>query len=65
MLTKTGLIELIHEINPTADLGWLDEFTPQDLERYLNHLQQTLEPRGSSWTRLGDTTAVVCRKPAA
>ncbi|MAT80796.1 MAG: hypothetical protein CMJ29_04010 [Phycisphaerae bacterium] len=65
MLTKTGLIELIHEINPTADLGWLDEFSPQDLERYLNHLQQTLEPRGSSWTRLGDTTAVVCRKPAA
>ena len=65
MLTKTGLIELIHEINPTADLGWLDEFSPKDLERYLSHLQQTLEPRGSSWTRLGDTTAVVCRKPAA
>ncbi|MEE2907436.1 MAG: hypothetical protein VX527_06335 [Planctomycetota bacterium] len=65
MLTKTGLIDLIHEINPTADLGWLDEFSPEDLERYLDHLQHTLEPRGSSWKRLGDTTAVVSRKPAA
>ncbi|MCH2133565.1 MAG: DUF3605 domain-containing protein [Phycisphaerales bacterium] len=65
MMTKTGLIELIHDINPTADLGWLDEFSPEDLQRYLAHLQHTIEPRGSIWERQGDTTAVVSRRPAA
>ena len=65
MMTKTGLIELIHDINPSADLGWLDEFSPEDLHRYLSHLQHTLEPRGSVWERQGDTTAVVSRRPAA
>jgi hypothetical protein len=64
MLTKKQLIDGITEINPSADLSWLDDFADDELQRYLDHLQLTIEPRGTSWMRTHETTAVVCRNAA-
>ena len=65
MLTKQQLIDGITEINPTADLSWLDDFESVELRRYLDHLQVTIEPRGTIWLRQNETTAIVQRRPAA
>ena len=65
MLSKQQLMDGITEMNPTADLGWLDGFDEPALRLYLDHLQVTIEPRGTSWLRTGETTAIVCRRPAA
>jgi hypothetical protein len=64
MLTKQQLIDGITEINPSADLRWLDDFEDDELQKYLDHLQLTIEPRGTSWMRTHETTAVVCRNAA-
>ena len=65
MLTKQQLINGITEINPSADLSWLDDFENGELQRYLDHLQVTIEPRGTSWLRTNETAAIVTRKSAA
>jgi hypothetical protein len=65
MLSKQQLMNGITELNPTADLGWLDTFDEPALRLYLDHLQVTIEPRGTSWLRTHETTAIVCRRPAA
>ncbi len=44
---KPQIIEAIRQLNPTAKRPWLEKFTVGDLGRYLDHLQLTLEPRGS------------------
>ena len=64
MLTKQQLIDGITEINPSADLRWLDDFEDDELQKYLDHLQLTIEPRGTRWMRTHETTAVVCRNAA-
>ena len=48
MLSKQQLMDGITEMNPTADLGWLDGFDEPALRLYLDHLQVTIEPRGTS-----------------
>ncbi len=45
---KPQIIEAIRQLNPTAKRPWLEKFTVWDLDRYLDHLQLTLEPRGYS-----------------
>ena len=65
MLSKQQLMDGITEMNPTADLEWLDGFEEPALRLYLDHLQVTIEPRGTSWLRTNETTAIVSRRPAA
>ncbi|MEE2681346.1 MAG: hypothetical protein VX641_03135 [Planctomycetota bacterium] len=64
MIEKNRLIELIQETNQSSTREWLEQFDQADLRLYLDHLDITREPRGgsSSWTRRGDTPAVVWRK---
>lgn len=64
MLDKNRIIELIQATNKSSNREWLEQFDCDDLRLYLDHLDMTLEPRGgqSSWTRRGDTPAVVWRK---
>ena len=65
MLNKTQTITAIQEINRSASRDWLDFFEVSALRHYLDHLQQTLQPRGgeSVWVRPGETPAVVTRRP--
>jgi len=67
MLSKAHLIESIMNLNPSATNTWLEGFAPDQLTRYLDHLQHALEPRGSgsAWLRDGNTAAVVTRRAAA
>jgi len=64
---KDRVIDQIQAINRGSDRTWLACFELEDLQRYLDHLQRSLEPRGpqSVWVRPGDTSAVVQRIPAA
>lgn len=65
MLSKEQIIQGIQQINHSARTEWLSLFDASALQRYLDHLQQTLEPRGghSIWVRSNETTAVVTRVP--
>ncbi len=65
MLNKTQTITAIQEINRSASRDWLDFFEVSALRHYLDHLQQTIQPRGgeSVWVRPGETPAVVTRRP--
>jgi hypothetical protein len=66
-MSKSGLIDGIIRINPTARADWLERFDRKALDRYLEHLLHALEPRGraSFWVRDGETTAIVTRAAAA
>jgi hypothetical protein len=66
MLSKDQIIAAIQQINRSARAEWLRLFDAQALQRYLDHLEQTLEPRGghSIWVRPSETRAVVTREPA-
>ncbi len=66
MLSKEQIIQSIQQVNRSARQDWLDLFDTTSLQRYLDHLQQTLEPRGghSIWVRPSETRAVVTREPA-
>ena len=65
MLNKTQTIVAIQEINRSVSRDWLDVFDVSALRYYLDHLQQTIQPRGaeSFWIRRGETPAVVTRRP--
>ena len=67
MLDKTQVIQGIQQINRSAKKDWLISFDLSALNRYLDHLQRTLEPRGghSVWVRTPETPAIVTRDPAA
>jgi hypothetical protein len=67
MSSKSQLMDSIMQLNPTAKPEWLDGFDVPALQRYLDHLQHALEPRGrdSCWIRDAETPAIVTRKPAA
>jgi hypothetical protein len=67
MLTKEHLIKAIQQINRSARAEWLALFDTSALQRYLDHLEQALEPRGghSIWVRPRETPAVVTREPVA
>ncbi len=65
MISKTGIISAILQLNRSAQPFWLSKFATPALRRYLDHLEVTLEPRGreSVWIRLAETPAVVTRIP--
>ena len=65
MLTKPQLIQSIQAINISAREDWLAMFEVAALNRYLDHLQITLEPRGaaSRWVRPNDAPVIVTRRP--
>lgn len=67
MLSKEQIIAAIQQINRSARTDWLSRFDAQALQRYLDHLEQTLEPRGahSFWIRGDETPAIITREPAA
>ncbi len=64
MPTKAQLIDDIVSLNPSAHPEWLDDFEPDALGRYLDHLRQARVPRGprAFWLRDAETTAVVTRR---
>ena len=65
MISKTGIISAILQLNRSAQPDWLSKFATPALRRYLDHLEVTLEPRGreSIWIRSAETPAVVTRNP--
>ncbi len=65
MLTKSQLIDSIHQINRSASRDWLTFFESDALRAYLDHLQHTLEPRGgdSFWIRPAGASAAFTRGP--
>jgi len=65
MISKDQIIEHIQQINQSARREWLSLFDTAALQRYLDHLMVTLEPRGrgSSWIRPGETSAAITRRP--
>ncbi len=65
MLTKSQLIDSIHQINRSASRDWLTLFETDALRAYFDHLQHTLEPRGgdSFWIRPGGASAGYTRGP--
>ena len=64
MISKAQIIDAIQQLNRSARRDWLDMFARPALRRYLDHLELTLEPRGSVWVRPGETPAVVTRNPS-
>lgn len=66
MLNKDQVITAIQQINRSARQEFLMVFDTSALQRYLDHLQQSQEPRGghSIWVRSGDTRAIVSRQPS-
>ncbi len=63
MINKARIIQAIQHLNQSARRDWLEAFTTTALQRYLDHLELTLEPRGrdSIWVRAGETPAIVTR----
>lgn len=63
VMKKQHLIEEIRRNNPTAEPGFLQQFTEAQLEPYLNRLKHVSgrRGRGSVWIRTDETTAVVTR----
>ncbi len=64
MISKSQIIDAIQQLNRSARRDWLDTFALPALRRYLDHLEVTLEPRGSVWVRPGETRAVITRTPS-
>ncbi len=64
-LSKTQLIDQIISLNPTATSAFLDAFQESGLRNYLDHLLALQTPRGreATWTRRGDTPAIVVHDP--
>ncbi|MBX3322809.1 MAG: hypothetical protein KF757_07440 [Phycisphaeraceae bacterium] len=62
-LSRSAIVEQILEINITASLEFLSEFSDQDLSNYLNHLLWLQQPRTGQarWIRPGDSPAVMAR----
>ncbi len=62
-LSRSAIVEQILEINNTASLEFLSEFSDQDLSNYLNHLLWLQQPRTGQarWVRPGDSPAVMAR----
>jgi hypothetical protein len=52
-MDKRQLIEQICKYNTTVETGFLDQFTPQELAEYLDHLQaaQTKQVRIVGWKK--------------
>lgn len=67
MLNKDQVINAIQQINRSARQDFLMVFDTSALQRYLDHLQHVVEPRGSHsiWVRPTETRAVVTREPTA
>ncbi len=64
MISKAQIIDAIQQLNRSARRDWLDMFALPALRRYLDHLEVTLEPRGSVWVRPDETPAVITRNPS-
>ena len=65
MQEKNALIASILELNPSANHGWLEMFSVEDLAHYLEHLQFAHEhARNLRWTRRGDLAPVAMRECA-
>ncbi len=64
MISKAHIIDGILQLNRSARRDWLNCFAKPALRRYLDHLEVTLEPRGSVWIRHPQTPAVVTRDPS-
>lgn len=64
-LTVERLCWEIRELNPTAPVEWLAQFSAAALERYLAHLSAASEPRGrmARWMRPNDTPAILAFTP--
>ncbi len=65
MFNRVHIISAIQQLNRSATREWLEMFATTALRQYLDHLEVTLEPRGSGsrWVRAGETPAVVTRDP--
>ena len=67
MRRKEQIIQDIQRINRSARRDWLEAFDEPALGRYLDHLRQSLEPRGgrSFWVRAERTPPIVTRRRAS
>ena len=62
-LTREQVVDRIISINPSATTDFLERFSEQKLEKYLDHLVSASGPRGrqSQWLRPGDAPAIAVR----
>jgi hypothetical protein len=65
MTLRGKLIEEIVAVSPHSSPEFLGRFTSEQLRNYLEHLQLTIEPRGTRWKRQGTSPAVVQYRPTA
>lgn len=65
LLSRRQVIERIMTINPTASVAFLEDFSEQALQTYLDHLTAAQLPRGrmARWIRPGDTPGIVVAEP--
>lgn len=65
LLSRRQVIERIMTINPTAGVAFLEDFSEQALQTYLDHLTAAQLPRGrmARWIRPGDTPGIVVAEP--
>lgn len=59
-MSRTTLIELILELNPTTTRDWLNSFGDTELLAYYDHVSLTQLPRDGKnpWVRRGDVAGV-------
>ena len=60
LASRTTLIELILELNPTTTRDWLNSFGDTELLAYYDHVSLTQLPRNGKnpWVRCGDVAGV-------
>ncbi len=63
-LARTGLVNRIMALNPTASEEYLGSFTDRSLTMYLAHLESAKAPRGARWERPCDSPAIIGRESA-
>jgi len=61
-LRRDQMIDHIRRRNPGATPDFLGRFADDALRLYLRHLACADQPRGSVWTRPGDTVGILYRE---
>lgn len=66
-LSREQVVDQILTINHSATADYLTQFAEPELNKYLDHLLNSQEPRGrhARWDRPGDAPAIMTRRRAS
>lgn len=66
-LSREQVVDQILTINHSATADYLAQFAEPELNKYLDHLLNSQEPRGrhARWDRPGDAPAIMTRRRAS